>query len=218
MSAFDRLPEIEKTPKKKEFKEPKQEESKPEIVPVPARESVPKTPEKVVNVLRSEVDAHIVDRMLSQSKSLDEVENQIVVEREGAVNRLSLPEQIEPYTKRFAFCWIYKDRKGRGIDEACTLYHWVLCNKTHFPEIAEKFPHIFSANGAIERGDNILAFRSRKIDEEMRKAPGIESAQRIKNFIGSKSGGDPAFYAPQSDEFEVDEKTGQRKKVSIVGL
>ena len=83
--------------------------------------------------------------------------------------------------------------------------------------MAEKAPYIFSANGIIERGDNILAFRTIAIDQEMRKAPGIESAQRIKSRMEAHKD-DPAFYVPQSDEYELDPKTGKRVKVPIVGV
>lgn len=171
--------------------------------------------EPQINILRSEIDARIADRFKSQPRSLKDVEAMVVEKPQDGKHRLSLPDELTAYEKKFAFCWIYK--KPRAIDEACDLNHWVLCNKTHFQDVAEKAPHIFSANGAIERGDEILAFRSREVDEFMRKAPGIESSQAIKNRIDAHKD-DPAFYIPQSEEWETDPKTGKRKRIPIVGV
>lgn len=190
--------------------EPIRQEAKPESskIAVPAAE--PQT-----NVLRSEFDAFIYDRFKSQPKSIEEVEAKVAEKPRDGRHNLSLPDELEPFTKKFAFCWIFKHK--RAVDEACTLYHWVLCNKSHFSEVADKAPHIFSASGAVERGDEILAFRSRAIDEFMRKAPGLESAQKIKERKEAHLN-DPAFYVPQSDEWETDPRTGKRVKVPIVGV
>lgn len=190
------------------------EDTKQEVIPEQKSTPVPAaTPQ--VNVLRSEFDAFIYDRFKSQPKTMEEVEAKVVSKPADGLHNLSINEELKPYTKKFAFCWIYK--KKRAVDEACTLGHWVLCNKTHFPDVADKYPHIFSANGAIERGDNILAFRTTAIDELMRKAPGLDSAQRIKDRTQAHAN-DPAFYVPESDEWEKDPITGKRVKVPYVGV
>jgi hypothetical protein len=50
----------------------------------------------------------------------------------------------------------------------------------------------------MERGDNILLFRSKKVDDEMRKVPGIESNERIKQRKTAHDG-DPNFYIPKPE-------------------
>lgn len=192
------------------------EEGKPEEEKLETEASKPvPVGEPQINILRSEIDAFIADRFKSLPKSLEEVEARVVEKPQDGKNQMSLPDELKDYEKKFAFCWIYKKKKA--VDEACDLYHWVLCNKTYFPDVAEKAPHIFTANGAIERGDNILAFRSKSVDEFMRKAPGIESNQLIQARKEAHVD-DPAFYIPKSDEWETDPKTGKRTKVPIVGV
>ena len=191
--------------KEKELKE----DVKQETVKAPSPAAEPQ-----VTVLRSEFDAFIMDRMKSQPKTLEEVELRVVERPKEGKHQLSLPDSLEPYTKKYAFCWIFRHKKA--IDEACSQYHWVLCNKTYFPDVAEEAPHVFSANGSIELGDQILAFRSRKVDDEMRRMPGIESTEKIQRRKEAHTN-DPAFYIPESDEFETDPRTGKRVKVPIVG-
>lgn len=162
-------------------------------------------------VLMSELDSTILDRVRSQPKTLDDVENIEVPKQAQGRHRLSPPEELKPYMARFVFCWIYKHK--RAIDEACNQYHWVLTNRTYFPDLPD---YLFSTSGGIEQGDMILAFRSHKVEEEMRKIPIQQSKEEIRKHIGAHEG-DPGFYTPQSDEWEVG-PDGKRKKVEIVGL
>ena len=53
----------------------------------------------------------------------------------------------------------------------------------------------------MERGDNVLAFRPKRIDDEMRKAPGLESTMRIKQRLTAHEG-NPDFYVPKPEEGE----------------
>lgn len=164
-----------------------------------------------VNINVSELDATIMDRVKSQPKSIEEIEVMSLPKPQLGRHRLSIPDELKEYETRFAFCWVFKNK--RAIDEACTQYHWVLCNRSYFSDIPN---HLFSVNGGIEQGDMILAFRSKKIDSEMRKAPGLESAQIIKTRTEAHKD-DPAFYIPKSDEYEVG-PDGKRKLVPIVGV
>lgn len=180
----------------------------PAVVPqAPAQSGVQ------MNVMVSDMDAYILDTFKSQPKTLQDVEAIVVETPKDGRHRLSLPEELESYKKKYAFCWIYK--RKRAIDEARNLYYWVICNKTHFPEVAEKRPSLFTSAGAIEQGDEILAFRTHQVDKKMREAPGIESRDAIKNRIGAHSG-DATYYTPEP-EFERG-PDGKLREIPVVGV
>ena len=187
MSAFDI------SSKKEAVKEPQRVE----------RSTAQVEPEKkapVQNIqIHSEIDSMLLDRLKSQPSTLDAIDLEIVSKPKEGVHKLTLPEELEPYTKKYAFCWIFK--RKQSIDEACDQLHYKLTNRTYFQDLPD---HCFSARGVIERGDNILMFRPIRIDEEMRKAPGIESNERIKNRMKAHEG-DPDFYVPTPE--------GEEKKV-----
>lgn len=178
----------------------------PKVVePVIAEKSVPVQPEKTERqniVVHSELDVMLLDRLKSQPRTLEEIDSVVVVKPKDGKHALSLPDELEPYTKKYAFCWIFKRKKA--IDEACSLYHYNLTNHTYFPELPD---HIFSARGIIERGDNVLAFRSMRVEEEMRKVPGIESIQAI-NTRKTAHEGHPDFYVPTADSKEEGKVVG----------
>lgn len=171
---------------------------KVEATPVAEKKS-PVQPEKQVQNIQihSEIDSMLLDRLKSQPETLDEIDLEVVSQPREGVHKLTLPEELEPYTKKYAFCWIFK--RKQSIDEACDQLHYKLTNRTYFPELPD---HIFSARGIIERGDNVLAFRPMHIDIEMRKAPGIESTQRIKARQTAHEG-DPNFYIPKPEGDET---------------
>lgn len=188
--------------KKSSNKEVVKEAPKVEVeeAPVKAEESKPVQPEtkQVQNIMiHSELDSMLLDRLKSQPKTLDEIDTEVISSPKEGVHKLTLPAELEPYTKKYAFCWIFK--RKQSIDEACDQLHYKLTNRTYFPELPD---HIFSARGIIERGDNVLAFRPMRIDIEMRKAPGIESIQRIKARQTAHEG-DPNFYVPKPEEGEA---------------
>lgn len=196
--------------------EVKKEVSKETKVEKPKTEKIePKAPiqsgETKVNLLVSETDAFILDRMKSQPSSLDAVDVMVAERVDDRRHRLSLPDELESFTKKYAFCWIFK--RKQAIDEACDIYHWVLCNRNHFSDLPD---HLFTARGVIERGDNILAFRPKHIDDQMRRVPGVESTELIKARTKAHEN-DPAFYVPDSDEWEVG-PDGKRRKVPVVGV
>lgn len=192
------------------------------IEPVPVIEQkvqeVKKVEKEVVqapqqNILVSDLDSFVIDRLRSQPQTLTDVEARVLEKPKDGSHRLSLPEELKEYEKKYAFCWIYK--KKRAIDEACDIYQWVLCNKTYFPDVAEKASHLFTARGVIERGDEILAFRTIAVDQEMRKAPGLESTARIKSRTEAHQG-DATYYIPDA-EYER-QPDGTMKQIPVVGV
>jgi len=183
--------------KSKEFvkETPKVEEVE---APVKAEKTIPVQPERQVQNIQihSETDSMLLDRLKSQPQTLEEIDVKVIEKPKEGMHKLTLPLELEPYTKKYAFCWIFK--RKQSIDEACDQLHYSLTNRTYFPELPD---HCFSARGIIERGDNVLAFRPIAVDIEMRKAPGIESTQRIKARTSAHEG-DPNFYVPTSENKE----------------
>jgi len=187
----------------------KKKDLKPEaVIPTPEKpvaqenkptEAVPVQPEKkeMTNfVIHSEVDAMLLDRIKSQPQTLDEIDKEVVVQPREGRHQLSLPVELDEFTKKYCFTWIFK--RKQAIDEACDIYHYKFTNRTFFPLLPD---HLFSARGVMERGDMVLMFRPRHIDEEMRKAPGLESLQRIKTKETAHEG-NPKFYIPKPEEKE----------------
>jgi hypothetical protein len=147
-------------------------------------------------VIHSELDAMVMDRLKSQPKTLKEVDEEVIVQGEQTKHRLSLPDELLPYTKKYAFCWIFK--RKQAIDEAMDQMYYKMTNRLYFPDLPD---HCFSARGVIERGDNILMFRPKRVDEEMRRAPGVESNERIKARMKAHEG-DPNYYIPKPEDGE----------------
>jgi len=190
MSPLDfvgKKPSIKETPKVEEV-----------VAPV-AEKTIPAQPEKQVQniMIHSELDSMLLDRLKSQPKTLDEIDVEVIEKPKEGMHKLTLPSELSPYLKKYAFCWIFK--RKQSIDEACDQLHYKLTNRTYFPELPD---YVFSARGIIERGDNVLAFRPIAVDIEMRKAPGLESTQRIKARTSAHEG-DPNFYVPKPEEGEA---------------
>jgi len=154
------------------------------------------------SIILSKEDAYIRDLLASQPKTLDEIEVKVLDKEDPNNHRLSLPEEIKRYEDRFVFRWIYRDSKGRAISEATQLKGWVLVNRSYFPDVPN---HMFTTNGVIERGDNILAFIPRKIAEDMRKKPIQLSKEMVQSRIGAHAQ-NPNFYVP-TDKSEEGEKS-----------
>lgn len=194
----------EKAEKKKQAT-PAVVDIKPEPEPMPEPEQKPTHTEErtqTTQVLVSNTDAYIHDRMKGQPKSLQDIDVEIVTERQPGLHRLSLPKELEPYKDKYTFRWIYKNK--RAIDEACDVKGWVLANRSYFPELPN---HLFTTNGSIERGDNVLTFMSRKKAEALRQQP-VDRAKQILNSTFEKHKDDPRYYVPK------DEETGDR----VVGI
>lgn len=167
------------------------EAPKPEEVKTVTEKDEPKT-----TILLTEMDARIHDRMKSQPKSLDDVVIKVDPEKKDGKHRLSLPDELVPHLKKYAFRWIYKS--NRAMDEACNIRGWLLVNRTYFPEIPD---YLISSNGGVERGDNILAFMPKEKAELLRTAPGLRSREIVDGTIG-KHQGNPNFYKPTDSEDE----------------
>jgi len=189
MNPFEK---IEK--EKKDFlKEAPKAEVKP-VVSEPENKPVQAEKKEMTNfVIHSELDALVMDRVKSQPKTLVEVDSEVVISPKEGRHALSLPDEIQPFTQKYAFTWIFK--RKQAIDEACDMYHYKFTNRTYFDMLPD---HLFSARGVIERGDMILMFRPKAMDEQMRKAPGLESTERIKSKYKAHEG-DPNFYVPKSE-------------------
>lgn len=178
----------------------------PKTEPVQAGETVNQF------MVTSEIDAAILDRQKSMPKSLGEVDSIVVTKPVDGRHQLSLPAELEEFKKKYAFCWIFK--RKQAIDEAIDQYHWVFVNRSYFPDLPG---HLFSARGVIERGDEILMFRSAAVDAEMRKTPGIESTQRLKNRTEAHLN-DPKFYIPTEESETVTFPDGKTMKLPVVGV
>lgn len=147
-------------------------------------------------VLLSELDAHIHERMKSQPRSLEGIDVKVEEKRADGKHRLSLPDELTSFLNKYAFRWIFKSR--RAIDEACDIRGWTLINRTYFPDIPN---YLFTVNGSIERGDNILAFMPKERAEMLRRAPGIRSTEIVTSTL-DKHKNDPNFYKPTDSEDE----------------
>jgi hypothetical protein len=152
------------------------------------------TPSASPTVLLSSADAYVYERMKSQPKSLDEVDVKVEEKIVPGQHRLSLPNEIKAFEKKYAFKWIFK--RPQAISEACDLRGWVLANKTYFPELPN---HLFTANGSIERGDSILAFMPQARAEILRRKPGELSRSAIKTRFDAHKD-DPNYYVPKDEE------------------
>jgi len=166
-----------------EEQKPKQKEIKKE----PKKEVVDDRP----HVILSHTDAYVHDRMKSQPESLEKIDLQVVPTADPTKHRLSLPDDFEPYKKKYAFRWIFKNKQA--IDHACNVRGWVLANRTYFEDLPN---HLFTANGSIEIGDNILGFMPKERAEKLRRAPGEKSAQIVEGMLG-KHADDPRYYTPE---------------------
>lgn len=158
------------------------------------KEDVIETRSVAPQVLVSSTDAYIWDRMKSQPKSLKDIDVQVVTERQPGLHRLALPKELNEYETKYTFRWIFKNK--RAIDEACDVKGWIIVSRTHFSGLPN---HLFTANGSIERGDNILAFMPRAKAEAMRQRPGDTSRQMLNSTIG-KHKDDPNYYVPKDEE------------------
>ena len=145
-------------------------------------------------VLVSHTDAHIHERMKAQPKDLKEVEIHVRERSRDLKHQLSLPEELEPFEKKYRFRWLMKTK--RAIDWACDVRGWSLLNRSYFPDLPR---YLFTVNGSVERGDTILAFMPQTRAEELARVPGQRSSEIIKSQF-EKHQGNPNFYVPKDDE------------------
>jgi hypothetical protein len=138
------------------------------------KETTTDVKDATVVVQVSELDSQIQDRMKSQPQSLSEIDIKSTLKDQG-MHLLSLPKELEPYSKDYAFYWVGKDK--RKIDRALDVRGWVIVNRALFPKLPK---HLFSISGAMERGDAILCCMSSKKAELLRKTPQERSAELLK--------------------------------------
>lgn len=151
-------------------------------------------PDRQPTVIVSNTDAYIYDRLKGQPKTLDEVANNVDVIKKEGKHQLSLPDEIEALTDRFAFRWLMKNKKA--IDYACDVRGWVLVTRAHLGGLPN---HLFTVNGTIERGDTILAYMSKARAEKLRQEPGKLSREIVKSQF-NKHKNDPRYYVPKDEE------------------
>ena len=173
------------TKKVKEVKAEEPKEVKKEVAPT---------------VLVSELDAQIKERMKSQPQTLDAVKVKKSMMEQG-VHLLSLPKELKPYEKDYAFYWLGKDK--RKIDRGLDVRGWVIINKTLFPHLPE---HLFSISGAIERGDAILCCMAKAKAEALRKGPQDKANQLLRATL-DKPKNHPDMYEAKLSANEENEES-----------
>jgi len=178
---FEPVPQVEVEAETKPMREePKKKE--PEI-------------ERTPTILVSNTDAYIWERMKSQPKDIDALHVEVLDKPEDPKkHRLSLPDELLPYEKKYVFRWIYKSK--RAIDEACDIRGWTLVNRSYFGDLPN---YLYTVNGSIERGDNILAFMPKEKAEYLRKIPGQKSRE-VMQATFDKHKDDPNYYVPKDEE------------------
>lgn len=163
-------------------------------------------PEAPVLVVMSEEDRYIADRMKSQPRTLDDVLLVKEIKYKPGEHRLSLPKEFKEYESRFIFRWINK--KKRAVDDAI-LKGWIIVNRTLFGDkLPKDAEYLFSTSGAVEKGDAILAFIKKEIGLQIRRAPGIKSAEVLKSQLEKGNNplpkGQSGFYKPQDTTAKED--------------
>lgn len=178
--------------KKKDFKDEVKAE-KPKV-------EQPKVESVAPTVLVSELDAQIKERMKSQPQTLDAVKLKSSLMEQG-VHFLTLPKELKPYEKDYAFYWLGKDK--RKIDRGLDVRGWVIVNRTLFPNLPV---HLFSISGAIERGDAILCCMAKAKAEELRKGPQDKANQLLRATL-DKPKNHPDMYEAKLSASEENEES-----------
>lgn len=155
--------------------------------------------DSTVVVQVSELDSQIQDRLKSQPQSLDQVDLKSTLKDQG-MHLLSLPKELKPYSKNYAFYWVGKDK--RKIDRALDVRGWVIVNRALFPNLPK---HLFSISGAMERGDAILCCMSSKKAEQLRTAPQERSAELLKATLDKPKTHPDMYEAKLSTDEENEE-------------
>ena len=189
--------------------------------------------------LISELDSYIAEMLQTQPEESDI--RVLDKESGTGVHRLSLSEHLEPlsydctrglscpYHKwepfdqhygenksmkvwkqqsrgKYVFRWISK--KKLAIDHARNNKGWIFVNETRFPDVPK---HIFSVSGALEEGDNVLAYMPSERALQLRELPGKNSRDRVKSET-TRHRDDPRFYeaklGPESSEGSDDAPLG----------
>lgn len=165
----------------------------PEKNPVQKAEDKEEQAEEIKpTVLMSELDAVIHEKIKSQPKGIESIVESVPNSSEAGLHRMSLPPYFEQFSYdctrgegcdwhkrkgeettnrgKYILRWIFKDK--RAIDYSMNVRGWFLANRMHFPGAPKE---LFSANGAVEIGDSVLAFMP------------VEKALRIRRYPSERS-------------------------------
>lgn len=220
MSALNaRKPENELKDVKPEVKQDLKPELKPEVKPTPLQEATASAPVKIL----TERDAYLSELLDNQPSSLDDISIEVKEETHGIHRLSlpeffepfsydctrgvkcefhgwvlkKVPFNIEgatidrwEQTKRGKYIFRWFLNKKRAMDEARNLHGWVFVSRRLFGE-APKI--LFSINGAVEEGDNILGFMPAERALRKRNRPAEVSTSRVKSQ-DEKYKGNPNFY------------------------
>ena len=148
----------------------------PPVIPVKQEE----TPQRIT--ILSELDSYILERQKEQPASLEDAVSRIEVQDARPRHRMEMPDSLQKYfwnaeknpSGRFIPRWVLKDK--RAIDNAL-VKGWLFFNRSYFPDAPR---YLFTANGAIEVGDTILAFMPVKQALAIRYAPAKLSQERLR--------------------------------------
>ncbi len=151
-------------------------------------------------VLVTETDSYILERMKLQPKTLEDI-SVMDTELPPGRHRLSLPKELEQFTKDLAFHWIFRDK--RAIDEAIDK-GWVFVNRQLFPKLPG---YLFTIAGAIEKGDLILACMSKKKAEARTKQAQNKSADMVSAQVNKHKEDKEVYYKPKLSAAEEENVT-----------
>jgi len=182
-----------------------QEKKVEEVKPPPPKPAEVKR-EEPMRIL-SDKDSYVYERLKSQPDSIEKLDIKIAEKDVPHKHRLSLPDELEELqNKKYTFKWLFKNK--RALDEACDMKGWIIVNKSYFPDLPA---HLFSVTGALERGDNILAFMPKAKADELRKLPLDKASEIMRNTL-DRHKNNPNFYTPKSG------KTEEGEEDNIIGI
>lgn len=187
-----------------ESDKPESEKKVETPAPTPIKEKAKDPHQETRTVVLDQENAYLSDVIKAQPQTLEDIEVTLKERDDPNFHRLSLPPEIKKYEDKYTFRWIFKNR--RAISEASQIRKWIFVNKSYFPDLPD---HLFSTSGAIERGDNLLAFTLNHVAEAMRTKPIDASRNMVKSRIGAHKG-NPNFYTPTDD--------GDGESTKVVGL
>lgn len=190
-------------------------------------ESTPAATPVTPQVVMSDQDAYILTRLASQPKTLEAIEV-ASAPADPDRNRLSLDAAIEKYSydcTNGKSCrvhqWVFDDAKQQwsyknhgeyvfrwgwkhklAVDRSLSVRGWLIVSRQYFKEAPN---YLFSANGAVEVGDNILYFMPVKQALALRQAPGKRSLELIRSRMTRTKQGvmmagateDPRYFMPE---------------------
>ena len=219
--------------------------------PVETKEEAPveTVPEETLKVDRtvvmSELNANILEQMLTQPKTIAEIDSMTTVTETQGMHRMSLSDHFEKLSHdctrgdscrlhkkdnkgnvlnpgKYTFRWIFKHKQA--IDFAYNVRNWRFVNRVLFPETPKTE---FTAHGGVERGDAILMFMTFEQAKRIREAPSKRSRESIRarmtpskddarKVLMSGNPDDPGVYMPDlSRESSEAEVSAQPGSVEV---